>query len=360
MYKKNILVTGANGYLGSALVAYLKNKNRSYRVLTLDVGLFNECTLYKEKNKQAVNKDVRDISEADLEKIDAIVHLAGISNDPLNKISPGLIYDPTREYTLRLAKLAKSLNIRFIFASSCSVYGAANTKSLLNENSITNPQTAYSLNKIQIEKDLEKIADKNFFPICLRFATIFGMSKCMRFDLVINMLVAMAMISKKIILNSDGKAWRPNLYIEDACSAIDKALKYKKNKKDKKILILNVGRNDNNLKIIDIAKKIKKLIKGSEIFFIDKNTNNNLIEDRKIKKGKDSRTYKVSFNKIKKKFINYNCQHTVEHGIKKLIKDLKKIKLTKSIFLNKKFYRLQYLEHLYKKKIINSSLKWKN
>jgi nucleoside-diphosphate-sugar epimerase len=359
---KKILVTGANGYLGSVLVPYLRNKNRTYSVLPLDIGFFNKCTLYKkekEKNEQVIYKDVRDISVADLKKVDAIVHLAGISNDPLNKISPDLIYNPTREYTLRLAKLAKSLNIRFIFASSCSVYGAANTKSLLDEHSSTNPKTGYSLNKLQIEKDLEKIADKNFFPICLRFATIFGMSKYIRFDLVINMLVAMALINKKIILNSNGRAWRPNLYIEDACSAIDSALKYKKNKKDKKILILNVGRNDNNLKIIDIAKKIKNLIKGSKIFFLDKNGNSNLIADRKIKKGKDNRTYKVSFNKIKKKFINYNCKYTVEHGIKKIINDLKKIKLTEKIFYNKKFYRLQYLEYLYQKKKINSSLKWK-
>ena len=357
---KKILVTGANGYLGSVLVPYLKNNNRTYDILAFDVGFFKKCILYKYPKDQIIYKDVRNISKLNLKKIDAIVHLAGISNDPLNKLSPDLIYNPTRKYTLRLAQLAKSLNIRFIFASSCSVYGATNTKSLLNENSRTNPQTGYSLNKLQIEKDLEKIADKNFFPICLRFATIFGTSKRIRFDLVINMLVAMAVVNKKIILNSDGRAWRPNLYIEDACSAIDNALKYKKTKKDKKILILNVGRNDNNLKIIDIAKKIKNLVKGSKIIFLDKNLiNSDLILDKKIKDGKDQRTYKVSFNKIKKKFINYNCKYTVENGIKKMIKDLKKIKLNEKNFFNKKFYRLQYLEYLYQQKKINSSLKWK-
>jgi nucleoside-diphosphate-sugar epimerase len=357
---KKILVTGANGYLGNVLVPYLKNNNRTCDILALDVGFFKNCTLYKCSKDQIIYKDVRNISKLNLKKIDAIVHLAGISNDPLNKLSSDLIYNPTRKYTLRLARLAKSLNIRFIFASSCSVYGATNTKSLLNENSTTNPQTGYSLNKLQIEKDLEKIADKNFFPICLRFATIFGTSKRIRFDLVINMLVAMAVVNKKIILNSDGRAWRPNLYIEDACSAIDNALKYKKTKKDKKILILNVGRNDNNLKIIDIAKKIKNLVKGSKIIFLDKNLiNSDLILDKKIKDGKDKRTYKVSFDKIKKKFINYNCKYTVENGIKKMIKDLKKIKLNKKNFFNKKFYRLQYLEYLYQQKKINSSLKWK-
>jgi nucleoside-diphosphate-sugar epimerase len=357
---KKILVTGANGYLGSVLVPYLKNNNRTYDILALDVGFFKKCILYKYPKDQMIYEDVRNISKLNLKKIDAIVHLAGISNDPLNKLSSDLIYNPTRKYTLRLARLAKSLNIRFIFASSCSVYGATNIKSLLNENSRTNPQTGYSLNKLQIEKDLEKIADKNFFPICLRFGTIFGMSKRIRFDLVINMMVGMAVVNKKIILNSDGRAWRPNLYIEDACSAIDNALKYKKKKTDKKLLILNVGRNDNNLKIIDIAKKIKNLVKGSKIIFLDKTLiNSDLILDKKIKDGKDIRTYKVSFNKIKKNFINYNCKYTVENGIKKMIKDLKKIKLNKKNFFNKKFYRLQYLEYLHKKKLIDNSLKWR-
>lgn len=141
-----------------------------------------------------------------------------------------MVYDPTKKYTLELAQKAKQLNIKFIFASSCSVYGATNNKLLLNENSKPNPQTGYSCNKLQIEKGLERIANKNFFPIILRFATIFGVSNRIRFDVVINMLIGMAITTKKIILNSDGEAWRPNLYIEDACSAIDHAIKYKKKK----------------------------------------------------------------------------------------------------------------------------------
>lgn len=134
-----------------------------------------------------------------------------------------------------------------------------------------------------------------------------------------------------------------------------------KKKNDKKTLILNVGRNDNNLKIIDIAKIIRNLIKDSKIIFLDKKKLNksNLILDRKIQDGKDNRTYKVSFNKINRKFVNYNCRYTVLKGIKKMIKELKKYKLNKKIFYNKKFYRLQYLEYLYKKNLIDNSLKWK-
>ena len=356
---RNILITGSKGYIGSFLTSYLKKKN--YNILGVDIGFFRNCYLYKDKKKQeTVYKDVRNITESDLKNIDVIVHLAGISNDPLNTLSSKTVYDPTRKYTFELAQKAKKLGIKFIFASSCSVYGATNNKLLLNEDSHPNPQTGYSLNKLQIEKDLEKIADKNFFPICLRFATIFGVSKRIRFDVVINMLVGMAITTKKIILNSDGMAWRPSLYIEDACSAIEQAIKYKKKKNDHKILILNIGRNDNNLTVIDIAKKIKNAVKGSEIIFLNKykDLNTNLITDRKIKNGRDTRTYKVSFNKIKKKFTNYRCRHTIQQGIKKMIKELIKLKLNKKIFYNKKFYRLQYFEYLHKRKLVDNSLKW--
>ena len=356
---RNILITGSKGYIGSFLTSYLKKKN--YNILGVDIGFFRNCYLYKDKKKQeTVYKDVRNITESDLKNIDVIVHLAGISNDPLNTLSSKTVYDPTRKYTFELAQKAKKLGIKFIFASSCSVYGAINNKLLLNENSHTNPQTGYSLNKLQIEKDLEKIADKKFFPICLRFATIFGVSKRIRFDVVINMLVGMAITNKKIILNSNGMAWRPSLYIEDACSAIEHAIKYKKKKNDDKILILNIGRNDNNLTVIDIANKIKNAVKGSKIIFLNKykDLNNNLITDRKIKNGKDTRTYKVSFNKIKKKFTNYRCRYTIEPGIEKMIKELSKHNLSKKIFYNKKFYRLQYFEYLHKRKLVDNSLKW--
>jgi nucleoside-diphosphate-sugar epimerase len=353
-----ILITGSNGYIGSLLVPYLRSKK--YDVLGIDIGFFRNCFLYKGKKKEkTIYKDVRMITELDLNNVDAIVHLAGISNDPLNAISSKKVYDINRKYTFELAQKAKKLGIKFIFASSCSVYGAASNKLFLNEDSPTNPQTPYSLNKLQIEKDLEKIADKKFFPICLRFGTIFGISKHMRFDIIINMLVGMAITTKKIILNSNGRAWRPNLYIEDACSAIEQAIEYKKKKNDNKILILNIGMNKNNLTVIGIAKIIKDLVKGTEIFFLKKNKdlNNNLITDRKIKNGIDTRTYKVSFKKLKSFFVNYRCKTTVRSGVKKMIKELTNLKLSKKKFYNKKFYRLQYFEYLYERKVVDQFLK---
>jgi len=163
-----------------------------------------------------------------LKNCDVVIHLAGISNDLLNKLTSAKVYDPTREYTLNIAKICKSLNKKFIFASSCLVFGSAKTENYLTETSETSPQTGYSLNKLQIEEDLKSIADSSFSPICLRFATIFGVSSRIRFDVVINMLVGMVLTEGEIKLNSDGEAWRPHLYIEDACSLILYFINYEK------------------------------------------------------------------------------------------------------------------------------------
>ncbi len=359
---KKILITGCGGYLGSYLLPFLLKKG--YDVEGHDINFFKDCNLFKINNFENLikYKDSENYILSDIKNADIVIHLAGISNDPLNSLTAEKVYDPTRVYSLKLAKICKEHNKKFIFASSCSVYGASITKNLLNENSDTNPQTGYSLNKLQIEQDLESIASQNFFPICLRFATIFGVSPRMRFDIVINMLVGMGLTEKEIKLNSDGTAWRPNLYIEDACSAIESAIKYEKQSEDYKILILNVGRNDNNLRIIDIAEIIQKLIPNSKLKFLNEalqKSEDKIFFDRKIKKGKDNRTYKVSFDKLKQKFGNI-CNYTVEEGVKKMLFDLNRIDFNNKKFKYNGFYRLQYLESLFEKNLINDDLKWRN
>ena len=286
--KKKLLITGCGGYLGSYLIPFIL-KQKNYEVIGYDIGFFKGCNLYEnpEFENNLILKDARNLESSDIENCDAVIHLAGISNDPLNKLTSEKVYDPSRHYTMKIAKLCKSLKKKFIFASSCSVYGAAKTNNYLTEDSETNPQTGYSLNKLQIEEDLKMIADKNFFPICLRFATVFGVSSRIRFDVVINMLVGMGLTEGKIKLNSDGEAWRPNLYIEDACSSILHFVEYKRKEDDENILILNIGRNDNNLKIIEIANIIRDLIPNSEVEFLNNSVEvkkNQLFIDRKNKR----------------------------------------------------------------------------
>lgn len=351
-----VLITGSLGYIGSVLTDYLARQG--FDVIGYDTGFFRDCTLYNPPPAKTVFKDARDIEERDLAGMGAVVHLAGISNDPFGNLTSEEVYDPTRAYSLRLAKLCKKLGIRFIFASSCSVYGRR-ANELSAEDAPPFPQTPYSLNKLQIENDLRDLSAKRFSPIALRLATVFGVSPRIRFDVVINMLVGMALTSGKIVLNSDGSAWRPNIHILDASKAIAAAID--SHYQGGELLVLNAGDDGNNLKIIDIARLVQKQISGSELHFLQKNPsldNQNLIRDKKVNDGVDARTYKVSFSKIKDYFKGFACDFSVENGIRDMIRQLKKIGLSEAQFKSIGFYRLQRLDDLYKKGLISSKLEW--
>lgn len=352
---KRVLVTGSMGYLGSVLTQDLTEKG--YDCVGYDTGFFRNSVLYKAPQTKTTLGDVRNLKAEDLNNVDAVVHFAGISNDPVGKLSPDLIYDPTRAYALKIAKMCKEKGIKFIFASSCSIYGIGEDD-LLTEESKVFPQTHYSKNKLQVEEDLISISDSSFSPIALRFATVFGSSPRIRFDVVVNMLTGMAFTDKCIVLNSDGKSWRPNLHIMDVCQAIRCAIDSDYN--GGKLLVLNVGDDVNNLQVIDIAKTIQKNISGCDIKFLSENPDadkEGLIRDRKVS-GKDTRTYKVSFEKIKKVFPNFKCQWTVEQGVQEMVETFEKIKLNKDQFKKRDFYRLQQLEYLHENGYLSDDLNW--
>jgi nucleoside-diphosphate-sugar epimerase len=353
---KKILITGSTGYLGSVLCSYL-DKNK-YDVYGCDTGFFEQEFLYTPPIITKISLDARTIEDIDLKGIDVVVHLAGISNDPVGKLDASAVYDPTRLYSLRIAKICKRKGIKFIFASSCSVYGLGHDE-LLTESSATHPQTFYSLNKIQIEQDLQEISDSSFSPISLRFATIFGPSPRIRFDVVINMLVGMAVSRRSIVLNSNGLSWRPNLYILDACEAIRCAVEHEYH--DGELLIMNVGSEENNLQILDIAKVIQKTAPNIELKFLSDDPGldqEGLIKDRKIREGADNRTYKVSFSKIRMLMPNFQCLWSVERGVKSMIEFLQEIPLTEDHFNSRGYYRLQHLEDLHAKGYLSDELFW--
>jgi nucleoside-diphosphate-sugar epimerase len=351
---KNILITGSLGYIGSLLTEYLTE--RGYKVTGLDMGFFANGVLYSPKITSTVFRDVRELDESDFQGIDAVIHLAGISNDPVGKLEPSLIYDPTRLYAINIAKICKKRGIKFIFASSCSVYGKGEDE-LLTEESPTYPQTFYSLNKLEVEKDLQLISDSNFSPIALRFATIFGLSPRIRFDVVINMLTGMGATDSNLVLNSDGESWRPNLHILDACKAIEASISINYN--EGKLLIINVGDEKNNLKVIEIARTITRVMPLCKIQFLSENPlldKEGLIGDKKIKDGSDTRTYKVSFEKIKKVFPNFKCDWSIESGIEDMVHCFKDLKMTNEFFKKREFYRLQQLEFLHSRGYVSDQL----
>ncbi len=353
---KKILVTGSLGYIGSVLTPYLESKG--YQCIGYDTGFFRDSLLYKPTETETVLKDARDIGEEDLHGVDAVVHLAGISNDPLKKMDAAHVYDPTRVYSLNIAKLCKKKGIKFIFASSCSIYGVGGDE-FLTEDSPVHPQTGYSLNKLQIEQDLQSISDKSFSPIALRFATAFGSSPRIRFDVVVNMFAGMAFTDKVIVLNSDGTPWRPNLHILDFCEAIRRAIEL--DYSGGELLVVNVGDEVNNLQVRDLAKIAAAAVPGCEVKFLSENPEldkENLIRDRKVRAGVDTRTYKVSFAKIKEVFPGFKCEWSVKRGVEEMTAFFGKLSLDHDGFKRRGFYRLQQLEYLHENRYLSDDLRW--
>jgi nucleoside-diphosphate-sugar epimerase len=307
-------------------------------------------------------RDVRQLQRNDLEGVDAVVHLAGISNDPFGNLQTDKIYDPTRVYAFQVAKLCKESGAKFTFASSCSVYGKGSSQ-LLTEEAETFPQTPYSLNKLQVEQDLKTIADDAFTPIILRFATVYGLSPRMRFDLVINMLVGMAVANGKIILNSDGKAWRPHVHIEDVCQAVHRAIEA--DLRGPGPVILNVGDTSQNFQVSDIAHMVQRYLPDCQVTFLHKSSGQNkdeveLFRDRKIQDGVDTRTYRVSFELVKKMLPGFQCQWTLEWAVPAMMDALAGMGFSERHFKDIGFYRLQKLESLFQQERLTDDLFWKS
>ncbi|MBI1975608.1 MAG: SDR family oxidoreductase [Candidatus Vogelbacteria bacterium] len=355
---KHVLITGGLGYLGSVVAPYLIENG--FAVTVLDTGYFKDSLLYPPTTEiPTVYKDARDVTAGDLDAIDAVVHFAGISNDPFGNLDAALIYDPTRAYAKKIAEMCKEHKVRFVFASSCSVYGKSDPRMASNEESATNPETAYSRNKLEVEEDLKSLADENFSPIALRFATVFGLSPRIRFDIVINMFVGMALTTGRIRLNSDGSSWRPNVHILDVAEAVQAALE--SDWDGGRLLILNVGDDSSNLPVIRIAEQVASVVGTCPIEFVrafDSGADDKLIASAAVKDGKDTRSYRVSFDRIRERFSSFSCKRSIEEGVREMADGLRTMGLTKELFKDPKFYRLQTLErHLHEGRI-TSDLRW--
>ena len=352
---KKILIVGSQGYLGSRLTGYLQE--RGYVCTGADIGFFRNAVLYQPGPIPMLENEARTLTESDLEEFDVVVQLAGISNDPFGNLSPEAIYDPTRVYAIKIAQICKKLGVRYLFPSSCSVYGIG--KGMQDEDAPTHPQSPYSFNKLQIEQDLAELADSSFSPIALRLATVFGLSPRIRFDVIINMLCGMAITQNQVVLNSDGQAWRPHLDIEDACEAFRCCIEW--DYQEGKLLVLNVGRNDNNWKILDIARLIQSKVTGCELKFLGRlpeNVADELVKDRKIQDGVDKRTYQVRFDRAPQTLPGFQSRWDVERGIERLLSDLKRWGLDEAKFKRRGFYRMQQIEFLHHTGQIDDGLRF--
>ena len=341
---KNILLTGNRGYIGTVMTEFLQHHN--YKVVGLDCKYYEGCEFYPLKTYpfRQIVKDIRDVNENDLEGITAVIHLAALSNDPLGEINPSLTHEINYGATVKLANIAKKLKIpRFVFASSCSLYGIAPDDSALTENGKLNPITAYAKAKVKAEKEISKIADDNFHPVFMRNATVYGVSPSMRLDLVVNNLVAWAYLTGKIAIMSDGTPWRPIIHVEDFCRAFLAVLEAPIEKIHSQAF--NVGINSENFQVKDIAKQVEKIVPNSHVEILNKT-------------GPDERTYRVDFSKIENTLSTFKPRWNLRKGIEELYQAYEKFGLTQKDFQSPRYFRVRWIKYLLESKKLDNNLKW--
>jgi len=338
-----VLVTGHTGYIGSLLVPMLLS--RGHDVAGYDSDLFKACTFTGSlADVPHINKDIRDVSAEDVEGFDAVIHLAGLSNDPMGDYRPELTVDINETASLKLAELAKKAGTkRFLFASSCSNYGAAGDN-FLTESADFNPVTPYGVSKVRVEAGLTDLASDSFSPTYIRASTAYGFSPRIRFDLVCNNLTAWAYTTGKVMLKSDGTPWRPIVHVEDICRAYIATLEADRD--DIHDRGFNVGLTTENYQIREIAQIVKDVVPDCDLDFADG-------------AGPDVRNYRVDCNLLATTLHGFKPQWTCRRGIEEMYQIYKKVGLTLDEFEGEKFKRIAHIQKLVEEGKLDESMRWK-
>ncbi len=338
-----VLVTGAQGYLGVPLVSALVERGHS--VVGLDTEFYAEGWLYDGglKPSACLRKDIRAITEQDLSGFDAVAHLAELSNDPLSQLDPEVTYEINHRGSVRLAELCKRARVpRFVYTSSCSVYGVG-TGEYKTEESELAPQTPYAHCKVLVERDLSAMADDNFSPTFLRNATAYGPSPRMRFDLVLNNLAGLAWTTRAIALTSDGTPYRPLVHVADICAAVGCALEAPRERVHRQVF--NVGDSRENYQVREIAAIVSDTFPGCRLSVGSSDG--------------DQRSYRVSFDKIHAALPKFKAVHDAASGARELRALFGEISLTRETFESRAFTRVKQLQHLRTTGAIDEHLFWR-
>jgi nucleoside-diphosphate-sugar epimerase len=337
-----VLITGHHGYIGAVLVRMLAGAG--YEVVGLDSDFFVKNRFVGETVEgRSLTKDLRDIDQRDLQGIDAVLHLAALSNDPLGNLNPQLTYEINHHASLRLACLAKQAGVgRFLFSSSCSMYGAAGSEMLTEEASF-NPVTPYADSKVLVERDLRSLADSSFSPVFLRNTTAYGVSPFMRFDVVLNNLVAWAYTTGQVLIQSDGTPWRPLVHIEDICRAFRAAL-------EAPVAVVhnqafNVGITEENYQVRDLAEIVRETVPDCRIEYSPGGE-------------PDPRSYRVNFSKLKEKLPGFQPQWNVRRGARELYEACRHVDLKFEDFDGPRFKRVTQIQEHLEAGRLDSSLRW--
>lgn len=341
-----IFVTGTEGYIGSLLAPFLIG--RGHEVVGLDTGFYRDGWLFSDRQlvpafPREHNRDIREIRPEDLQGVDAVVHMAELSNDPLGENDPELTYRINHQASVRLATLAREAGVqRFVYMSSCSVYGVADGGAPVDERSPVNPQTAYAVCKTLVERDVAPLATPTFSPTFLRNATAYGASPRMRFDIVLNNLCGIAATSGRIVMTSDGTPWRPLVHVLDICQAIACTLEAPRDAVHREVF--NVGHDGDNHQVRDIARIVADQYPGCELQFGDA--------------GADNRSYRVSFAKIASGLPGFACAWDARKGAAQLRQVFDRIGLDRATFEARPFTRLKQLKYLQSTGQLDPQLYW--
>lgn len=337
-----VLVTGHHGYIGAVLAPMLVQAG--HEVVGLDSDLFIPCTYGAwAESVPSIHKDVRDVEQDDLRGFDAVMHLAGLSNDPLGDLNPDLTMEINHQASVRLAQLARQAGVRrFIFSSSCSNYGAAGDD-FLDENSAFNPVTAYGKSKVHVEQDVAKFANADFSPTFLRNATAYGVSPFLRFDLVLNNLVAWAFTTGKIYMKSDGSPWRPIVHIEDISRAFLAALHAPTDLIHNQAF--NVGQTTENYRVRELAEIVAQTVPGCQVSFAPD-------------AGPDKRNYRVNCDRIQRVLPEFKPQWNARRGAQELYNSYRSIGLALEDFEGPRYKRIAHIKQLLETGALDKSLRW--